>query len=171
MQENLVSMNSKLQMGGCSDGKKGKRHAYLKSVLFYFKCLCNISIHAITCRALAYHHLPPNLRDFQLQQFYRNLIRRLWGNKILLCFPSGRCLTILFSFFIQTAYLSFRLSGSLSLNKHSMTGIQRALYTSYFSKTFDFEYEFESRKERKIQCFHLIWSFLWLSRGSTYCLF
>ena len=48
MEKNWFSMNSKLQMGGCGDEKKGKQHAYLTSVLCYFKCFCNISIHYLT---------------------------------------------------------------------------------------------------------------------------
>ena len=41
-------MNSKLQMGGCGVGKKGKQHAYLTSVLCYFKRFCDISVHFLT---------------------------------------------------------------------------------------------------------------------------
>ena len=47
-------------------------------------------------------------------------------------FPSGRCPVILFFFFTQTAYLSTKFPGSLSVDKISpIFGVQMLLYSWY----------------------------------------
>ena len=76
MQRNWDSKNLQFQMGGCIDGIKGNKTAYLTYLCTYLICSCNISIHFLTpektCMTFAYHRHRQGLQDFQLS--YNNLV-------------------------------------------------------------------------------------------------